>query len=207
MEVRREAAPQQGTQPRGEEGGRLEVGMIGRKARKSFLLVVGLVVSAAAVRAEGNAPAGSAALRGELIVSLSEAADKIASLAEAIPAERYAWRPAEKVRSVSEVVMHVAGGSLFFSRVLGFPSEVAARDFEKETDKAKILATFKSSVEHAKKALQQISDAELERQRDALGGMRSGRAIAIQMVSHTHEHLGQLIAYARSLGIAPPWSS
>jgi uncharacterized damage-inducible protein DinB len=27
------------------------------------------------------------------------------------------------------------------------------------------------------------------------------------LVSHEHEHLGQMIAYARSNGVTPPWSS
>jgi len=34
----------------------------------------------------------------------------------------------------------------------------------------------------------------------------AARSLWISTVTHLHEHLGQLIAYARSNKIAPPWS-
>jgi uncharacterized damage-inducible protein DinB len=36
--------------------------------------------------------------------------------------------------------------------------------------------------------------------------MISERAIMFFLASHNHEHLGQMIAYARSNGVTPPWS-
>ena len=44
---------------------------------------------------------------------ISESQEKIISLAEAIPADKYSWRPEEGVRSVSEVLMHIAGSNYF----------------------------------------------------------------------------------------------
>jgi uncharacterized damage-inducible protein DinB len=157
--------------------------------------------------AESDVASVNAALREELVASFADAADKLVLLAEAIPAEKYVWRPSEGVRSVSEVAMHVASGSLYFSRLLGFPSELSPKDLEKETDKARVLDTLKRSIDHAKGAIRQLSDQELDRKRDFSGSMRSGRSVALLLVSHTHEHLGQLIAYARSSGTTPPWSS
>jgi uncharacterized damage-inducible protein DinB len=34
----------------------------------------------------------------------------------------------------------------------------------------------------------------------SMGGLQ------LRAVAHLHEHLGQLIAYARSVGVVPPWS-
>lgn len=44
---------------------------------------------------------------------------QIIALAEAIPAEKYGWRPGSGVRSVSEVLMHTASGNYFFLRSMG----------------------------------------------------------------------------------------
>src|SRR5919112_5136820 len=44
---------------------------------------------------------------------------QIIALAEAIPAEKYVWRPGPGVRSVSEVLMHTAAGNYFFLRAMG----------------------------------------------------------------------------------------
>ena len=33
------------------------------------------------------------------------------------------------------------------------------------------------------------------------------RSTLMAMLSHTHEHLGQSIAYARMVGVVPPWTA
>jgi uncharacterized damage-inducible protein DinB len=33
------------------------------------------------------------------------------------------------------------------------------------------------------------------------------RAVLLAALGHTHEHLGQSIAYARAMGITPPWTA
>lgn len=173
-------------------------------------LVLALALGATTVPAlahDDAAMTSTATVREEILASYNDAADKILQLAEAIPAEKYTWRPAEGVRSISEAMMHVAGANFFFGRLLGFPPAEPQKDLEKETDKAKVVAKLKESIEHGRKALQQATDAELDRKRDMFGTMRSGRAVALILASHAHEHLGQLIAYARSVGVMPPWSS
>ena len=35
----------------------------------------------------------------------------------------------------------------------------------------------------------------------------SKRSILLALTSHSHEHLGQLIAYARANNIVPPWTA
>ena len=73
---------------------------------------------------------------------------QLLALAEAMPEEKFAWRPAPGVRSTSEVFMHIA-----------------------------------------------IED------RDA-----TVDGVYLRIIVHANEHMGQLIAYARMTGVAPPWS-
>jgi uncharacterized damage-inducible protein DinB len=139
---------------------------------------------------------------------LSDVEKKLAALAEATPQEKYAWRPAPGVRSISEVYMHVAGGNYFLTTFLGAKMpEGFSRDMEKTvTEKAKVVEAMKKSFDHARKAVEATPDSDLDKKVKVFGQEPSERMLLIWLVSHGHEHLGQSIAYARTNGIAPPWS-
>jgi hypothetical protein len=49
-------------------------------------------------------------------------------------------------------------------------------------------------------------DAKLDAQIDMFGTKATTRGVWITTATHLHEHLGQLIAYARSNKVTPPWS-
>ncbi|HXF94946.1 MAG TPA: DinB family protein [Gemmatimonadales bacterium] len=166
---------------------------------------LGLSVLLAGSAGAQAAPAG---LRADLLAQLDDAATKLVRLAEAIPAEKYTWRPAEGVRSVSQVLVHVAGGNFLFPTMVGVePGARPPRDAEQTvTDKAQVVDWLKRSFEHARSAIRGVSDAALDQSVDMFGRQTSGRNVLLTMVSHAHEHLGQLIAYARTTGVTPPWS-
>jgi uncharacterized damage-inducible protein DinB len=68
------------------------------------------------------------------------------------------------------------------------------------------MATLKDSFIHAKKAITAMNDADLDKTLDWFGGKNTQRGILLFIVRHTAEHLGQQIAYARSVGVVPPWT-
>lgn len=149
---------------------------------------------------------------GELAAVLSQidqAREKLVALAEATPADKFGWRPAQGVRSVGEVYAHVAGGNYFLPTFWGgkIPAGVDPRGFEKEgSDKAKTIDTLKKSFDHLKQQVQTLSQADLDKQIKMFGRDATVRDAVMTLASHGHEHLGQAIAYARSNGIKPPWS-
>lgn len=151
----------------------------------------------------------AAGFRAEYIAEVDNVGKKILDLAAAIPADKYGWRPAEGVRSVSEVFMHiVAGTSSIPTFVGGKRLEGITRDSEKTiTDKAKIVELLKRGIENAKETGRIVSDTDLDKKVKVFGGREmSERQVLMLIVNHLHEHLGQAIAYARVNGIAPPWS-
>ena len=165
----------------------------------------GLAVVAAAPLAAQQAPAG---VRGEILAQFNEAADKLVQLAEAIPQDKFTWRPAAGVRSVSEVLLHVAGSNDYVLRSAGVPSAMQGEnDFEHSTtDKAQVIAKLKESNDRVRVAIRAMPDADLDKATKLFGEDTTYRAVCLALQSHVHEHLGQLIAYARSNGIVPPWS-
>jgi uncharacterized damage-inducible protein DinB len=135
--------------------------------------------------------------------------DKFTRLAEAVPAEKYSWRPAPDVRSFAEVFLHVSAANYNLYKLVGTPPPAGfeAKGFEKSaTDKAKIIATLKDSYAHAKKAIAAMPDADLEKSMDWFGGKNTERGVLLFIVRHASEHLGQSIAYARFVGVTPPWT-
>jgi uncharacterized damage-inducible protein DinB len=135
--------------------------------------------------------------------------DKFTRLAEAIPADKYTWRPASDVRSFAEVFLHVSAANYNLYKLVGTPppTGIDLKGLEKSTtDKAKVVATLKDSFAHAKKAITAMQDSDLEKSMDWFGGKNTQRGILLFIVRHAAEHLGQSIAYARVVGIVPPWT-
>ena len=82
-----------------------------------------------------------------------------------------------------------------------------ARELEANvTAKADVMAQLGASIAYAKNVLATFPEAALDEEVTVFGPPMTKRAALLMLLSHSHEHLGQLIAYARSNGIKPPWS-
>jgi hypothetical protein len=88
------------------------------------------------------------------------------ALAEAIPAEKYAWRPAPGVRSTSEVFMHIALANFYLLSVTGppMPPEIKSNGMEKTvTSKPAVIEWLKRSLDAVKNAHAGIKPSDLQR--------------------------------------------
>ncbi len=133
---------------------------------------------------------------------------QLIALAEATPAEKFAYRPTPGVRSTSEVYMHIAMANFYFLSVLGqkMPADLK-RESEKEvTAKADVVAWLKRSLDAVKNAHASEKPADLGRKVTFLKRDTTAEAVYLRTIIHNNEHMGQLIAYARMSGVAPPWS-
>lgn len=166
------------------------------------------VLSLAAPLSGQAPPAAPAGVRGEILAQFDDAATKLLQLAEAIPAEKYVWRPAAGVRSVSQVLMHVSGANPFILGMAGVPALPGfPPDAENTvTDKAQVIEQLRRSSEYVRAAIRGMPDADLDKPATLFGRPSTKRNILLLTATHAHEHLGQLIAYARSNGVVPPWS-
>ena len=140
---------------------------------------------------------------------------QVLALANAIPAEKYAWRPAEGVRSVGEVLIHIANGNLLLLGMVndGLKGEALdkriAENEKREKaglNKEQILTMLTDSFQSGKKALEVERNGGLGRDIQFFGAPTIRRGIYVFLDTHIAEHLGQLIAYSRMNGIVPPWS-
>jgi uncharacterized damage-inducible protein DinB len=151
--------------------------------------------------------------RKQYVEELDSLHSKLAALANAFPDSKYAWRPTEGVRSVGEVFMHVAGEFYVYApmAVGGTRSPVIANDnesetFEKMATKADVLKHLAASFDYATSVINAMDPAALTGKRHLFGGDYTILETTPAVTDDMHEHLGQLIAYARMNGITPPWS-
>jgi uncharacterized damage-inducible protein DinB len=174
-----------------------------------FVLTAGAVHAVAQANPYKDGTPGVTGYRSEVMAEVMIQEDKFTRLAEAIPADKFSWRPNPDVRSFAEVFLHVSAANYNLYKLVGTPppANLDIKTLEKSTtDKAKVVATLKDSFAHAKAAIKAMPDADLDKSLDWFGGKNTQRGILLFIVRHAAEHLGQSIAYARFAGIVPPWS-
>ncbi len=132
------------------------------------------------------------------------------SLAEAIPQEKYNWRPMEGVRSIAEAFMHLALGNYITMQTIGVkpPEGIDLKTFQTSTtDKPKVIEALKASFTFVDEQVRKIPDSDLDREVNFFGNKLKVRDIILASAGHEHEVLGQAIAYARMNQIVPPWTA
>jgi uncharacterized damage-inducible protein DinB len=180
------------------------------------LLAIAVIAACAAMVARGETlkvtpvPAGVTGFRAEYLHEMSGEEAKFLSLAESIPADKYTWRPGPGVRSVSEVLLHIAAANFNLPKLIGTPPPegFSVKGYDTSTtDKAQVLEALRKSFAHLRAATVKLSDADGNKTLKLFGEDTTYRGVHFFILKHLAEHLGQLIAYARMNGVAPAWSA
>ena len=183
-------------------------------SRLQFVLSLATTVLLVPARgsAQADTLASTAYIHSQYVADLTAVHDKLLALADAIPADKYSWRPTPGVRSIAEVLMHVAGEWSYMCPIsvadkpppdFGAPGE-AMRKLEQLKTKPEVLEQFKKSWTYCAGVLKATDLSRLVPQ--ALPAKMPFARVVLLISGDQHEHLGQLITYARSVGVTPPWS-
>jgi hypothetical protein len=180
-------------------------------ARVLIWTVLVLVAMPAAARAQDAAAKESAAaLKAAFLADVEAMRVKFLGLAEAFPPDKYTWRPMEGVRSVSEVLMLIASEGYGFAPTAFGGKPAMSREesggLSKVTDKTQVIGHLNKGFAYAKQTIEAIDPAALVGKRTVFGRERTVPEVVLFVGGDMHEHLGQLIAYARMNKIVPPWS-
>ena len=134
---------------------------------------------------------------------------QLIALAEATPAEKFAWRPAVGVRSTSEVYMHIAMSNFYLLSVTGpkMPADLKENGEKTVISKAAVISWLKRSLAAVKEAHLAETAEGLQRKVHIADRDATVDGIYLRILVHANEHMGQLVAYARMTGVVPPWSN
>lgn len=148
-------------------------------------------------------------MKAQALLDLKAVNQKCVDLAEVLPADKLTWRPSPDTRSFAEVFLHVAAERYGILSMMGAtpPAGFKGREFEKSTtDRARIVEDLNQSWDFANKTINGMSNADYAKLLPKLGPQANEGDVVYILVADAHEHLGQLVAYARQNGIVPPWT-
>jgi uncharacterized damage-inducible protein DinB len=165
--------------------------------------------------------------RREVLSEFQFAEKQILALACAVPAEDYGWARAEDARTFAAVLVHIAAGNLglleragskdpdVVELYAGIEGEGTSRveaivrknvSLEKTlTEKAAVIDLLVRSFAAVKASWAEASEEELWGIVHLYGELETVRRHYLRMLAHSHEHMGQAIAYVRAMGFQVPW--
>jgi uncharacterized damage-inducible protein DinB len=155
--------------------------------------------------------------RETLLLEFDIAEGQLSGLAAATPSEKFGWRPDTTARSISEVLVHVAAGNFFLLDMARhrLPEDIYGQITVQGEDRWVAIAKCNDELEKTmtgKDAVLAFLSRSLQAAREGITGT-SETAVHeplicrayFRMITHLHEHMGQMIAYTRSIGVRVPW--
>ena len=138
---------------------------------------------------------------------------KFKGLAEAFDESQYDWRPMEGVRSVREVLGLAIAEAHLFPTGWGYAAPASsAEGFGAELQRAgslpkeEMIRELDVSFEFLIEVVEGMSEEKRMSDGSYFGTPMPVHASVATAMADMHEHLGQLIAYARTNEVVPPWS-
>jgi uncharacterized damage-inducible protein DinB len=103
--------------------------------------------------------------------------------------------------------MHIAIANFWLVSQTGAKEPDLADDLEKTvTKKADVIDWLKRSLDAVKTARAQLKPGDFQKRVTIEHKTATVDGIYLRIIIHDNEHMGQLIAYARMIGVVPPWS-
>ena len=188
---------------------------------KRTLVVVGLVSAIAATghaqapqgRGGGRGPAAPAApvittLGGDIRADWARTRALITGIVEAMPDDKFSFKPTPAEQTFAERVLHVATTDLFILQALGGKT-AAPMINQKAATKAELLAALKQTFDYGDAVIQEFGDQQwIERVAPPpfLGPSASRVRIIYFDMQHSEDMYGQFVVYVRLNGVTPPAS-
>jgi uncharacterized damage-inducible protein DinB len=155
----------------------------------------------------------------ELAASFRTVRNNTIKIAEEIPEDKYAFRPAEGCRSIGETLVHIAVGAGLQEKIhgdrlttlvgfdfFGFMGGMAAQE-QVARNKAQILELLRTEGEKYAKMLEGLSESFLAEQVQYPEGMVPPAKSRFEMLmapkEHEMHHRGQLMVAQRMIGLTP----
>ena len=168
--------------------------------------VVVFAVAVAVQLSVSSAPAQTPApnLVKELAATWQRASTEVVDVAEAMPAEKYGYKPTPEMTTFGDQLVHVAGiTQRFIDTAKGTKTDAA---HHAATAKPEVIDLLKKTFKSAQEMIAPLTDAQLlEPVKFPFGDRTVTRATFWQgPLYQIRNHHGQLVVYLRMNGIVPP---
>ena len=132
----------------------------------------------------------------------------ISATAEKVPENLYSYRPTEEVRTLGQILAHIAGAQFSFCSAAAGEASPSSEHFEEtRTTKAEIIEALRAGFAYCDGVYDAMTDEEGAAMVSFFGNQMAATATLAFNSAHNYEHYGNLVTYMRINGIVPPSSS
>lgn len=182
--------------------------------KQSGWMLAALLLAAGSVAAQTKAPADAQEMAkmgpvvnpvsGAVKAQLPRFSKNMVAAAEAMPADKFGFKPTPEMNSFAHLVMHISQSN---NGLCSKISDTPAPDVKiADTDgKDKLVAALKASFDYCSTALEKVDDSKLGDQMMLFGNRPFSRAAVLIILSDDwYDHYGAQATYLRLNGILPP---
>lgn len=170
-----------------------------RKTAGSFLIVVflGVIAGASAASAQEAAMKKAPGPEQVLLRQWNGIGSKVIAMAKDWPADKYDYRPNDKVRTFGQFLVHIAASNYYaINPALGKSTKGLEDDPKEYKTKEQIVAFVEKSFADGAAALEKGGDS----------GAMAHLGDWVGIIEHSGEHFGNLVTYYRNNDVVPPES-
>ena len=146
----------------------------------------------------GGGPADAAGEYGAHFAALSTLS---IAVAQAMPAEQYAFRPHPESMTFGQLMSHIATTNYQFCAGL---KDSDPPTLPSPTDKDSVVKFLTDSFDYCSGVIPKLSQDQLNQRHNSPDGRLLGREVLLAMYIHVAHHRGQAEIYLRDIGIKPP---
>ena len=163
------------------------------KRQAVAVLLTILVLGFVSAFAQSGAPGVAKQVRD----NFNDVDRKILDMARDWPADRYDYKLRKEMRTFGAVLVHIASGNIYAAKVgRGEKAKWDELDPAKYPDKAAVVALLEKSFADCETVLKGLPDASFSKTVEPW----------LEVMEHSGEHYGLLVAYYRDNGMTPPES-
>jgi hypothetical protein len=161
---------------------------------RKMTVVLSMLVFAIAIEAAGQGTPIAAKAMRENFAGVNQ---KVLTMAKDFPEDKYAFRLKPEMRTFGEVIVHIASGNIYAAKAgRGEKVNWDEADAKNYKGKSEIVAMLEKSIHDADGTLKNVTDASLAKDVEPW----------LDVMEHSAEHYGLLVAYYRANGLVPPES-
>lgn len=162
----------------------------------------------AAVAVAAASPAfAQATIHGDLTKDWASQKTLLVNLANAMPEDKYGFKPTPAQRSFGEHVLHIAQVNMMLTKMLGGKTPEPAINM-KATTKADMIKAMSDSFDFGAKVIAEFNNTTIQETIQAafMGPSTRARPMFF-LIGHTQDTYGQMVVYLRLNGVTPPASA
>ena len=170
-------------------------------------VVTRLCLLAVMVIAAGSPAFAQATIHGDLTKDWAGQKALLVGLANAMPEDKYGFKPTPAQRSFGEHVLHIAQVNVMLTKALGGKTPEPAIDM-KATTKAAMIKAMSDAFDYGAAVIAEFNNTSIQETIQAPFMGPSTRArVMFFLNGHTQDTYGQMAVYLRLNGLTPPASA